>query len=102
MNDLNQLRSTRSASKALEKNYMENQNCDMQAKKARKGATVPETQAVDGLQAYLKSVSPNLVNKSAGGVRAERNAAGNDRPDKRRRISASPDGGSKEEPEDID
>jgi hypothetical protein len=34
----------------------------MQAKKTRKGATVPETQAVDGLQAYLKSFIPNLAN----------------------------------------
>jgi hypothetical protein len=101
VNDLNQLRNT-SASKSLEKNYMENQNRDMQAKKARKGTTVPETQAVDGLQAYLKSFFPNLVNGSAGGIRAERNPAGYDRMDKRRRISASPDGGREEEPEDVD
>jgi hypothetical protein len=101
VNDLNQLRNM-SASKALEKNYMENQNHEMQAKKTRKGATVPETQAVDGLQAYLKSFFPNLANKSLGSGGAERTPAANDRPDKRRRISASPDCSSEEDPEDID
>jgi hypothetical protein len=101
VNDLNPLRNT-SASKALEKNYMENQNREMQSKKARKGAIVPETQAVDGLQAYLKSFFPNLANKSACGGGAERTPAGNDRPDKRRRISGSPDRGGEEEPEDLD
>jgi hypothetical protein len=101
VNDLIQLRNT-SASRALEKNYMENQNREIQAKKTRKGATVPETQAVDGLQAYLKSFFPNLANKSAGSGGAERTPAGSDQPDKRRRISASPDGGSEEEPEDVD
>jgi hypothetical protein len=98
VNDLNQLRNT-SASRALEKNYMENQNHDMQAKKTRKGATVPETQAMDGLQAYLKSFFPALANRSAGGGGAP---VGNDRPDKRRRISGSPDRGGEEEPEDLD
>jgi hypothetical protein len=101
VNDLNQLRNT-SASKALEKNYMENQNREMQAKKTRKGATVPETQAVDGLQAYLKTFFPNLANRSAVGGGAERPPVGNDRPDKRRRISSSPDCGGEEEPEDVD
>jgi hypothetical protein len=96
VNDLIQLRNT-SASKALEKNYMENQNREMQDKKTRKGATAPEMQAVDRLQAYLKSFFPNLA--AVGGSGAERPQAGNDQPDKRCRISTSPDSSIDEEDE---
>jgi hypothetical protein len=58
VNDLLQLRKT-SSSKLLEKTYMENLNKEKQAKKARKGMAEPATQAVDGLQEYLKILFPN-------------------------------------------
>jgi hypothetical protein len=60
VNDLNQVRNT-STSKTLENTYMENVNMDLQSKKNKKGTSVPETQAVDGLQAYLKNFFPNLI-----------------------------------------
>jgi plasmid maintenance system killer protein len=59
VNDLMQVRNT-STSKVLEKKYMDNMN-NVQANKSRKVASVPATQAVDGLQAYLNNFSPIWV-----------------------------------------
>jgi hypothetical protein len=69
----------------------------MMAKKARKGASLPETQAVDGLQAYLKNFFPNLVNRNDGSTAGSglsnttETGISLDRPDKRPRISLSPE-----------
>jgi hypothetical protein len=96
VNDLIQLRNT-SASKSLEKNYLDKVNRDMQAKKTRKGVSLPETQAVDGLQAYLKNFFPNLANRNdgrtAGSGVSNTTETGEslDRPEKRPRISLSPE-----------
>jgi hypothetical protein len=97
VNDLIQLRNT-SASKSLEKKYLDKQvNRDMQAKKTRKGVSLPETQAVDGLQAYLKNFFPNLVNRNDGSTAGSglsnttETGVSLDRPDKRQRISLTPE-----------
>jgi hypothetical protein len=107
VNDLIQLRNT-SSSKLLEKNYMEKINRDMMAKKTRKGALLPETQAVDGLQAYLESFFPNLVHTNqgpngAGGHADTTGGPGIDpRQTKRQRISLTPERNPAMEDEDYE
>jgi hypothetical protein len=88
VNDLMQVRNT-STSKVLEKNYMDDMN-NMQANKSRKVASVPATQAVDGLQAYLKNFFPNLGNYGVNGTgasQAEAIQVGTGAPNKRPRVS---------------
>jgi hypothetical protein len=100
VNDLMQVRNT-STSKVLEKNYMDNMN-NVQANKTRKVASVPATQAVDGLQAYLRNFFPNLGDTVAS--RAEVIQAGTTAPNKRPRVSLEleTNAGDEEDYDDVD
>lgn len=103
VSDLNQLRKT-SASKVLEKHYMENVNSDLRAKRKKMGNTVPEQKAVDGLEAYMKHFFPNLVRNSANeenAMQGESSQEESRRPNKHQRISPDPKDARSEE-EDYD
>jgi hypothetical protein len=72
---------------------MDNMN-NVQANKSRKVALVPATQAVDGLQAYLKNFFPNLGNSTVEGAgigQTEPDQASESAPNKRPRISLDPE-----------
>jgi hypothetical protein len=92
VNDLVQLRNT-SASRLLEKNYMENLNCDLQKKRTRKVDDVPATQAVDGLQDFLKVLFPNGVRNQVSGIGNQ----GSDYSNKRPRVSLGSEGNIEDE-----
>jgi hypothetical protein len=95
VNDLVQLRNT-SASRLLEKNYMENINRDLQKKRTRKVNDVPATQAVDGLQDYLKVLFPNGVRNQVPVVGNQASGYSN----KRHRISLGSENSSAGNDED--
>lgn len=59
VNDLMQVRNT-STSKVLERTYMENLH-DTQARRAKKDVMLPVTEAVDGIQDYLKNFFPQGI-----------------------------------------
>jgi hypothetical protein len=80
---------------------MDNMN-NVQANKTRKVASVPATQTVDGLQAYLKNFFPNLGN--TGASQAEVIQAGTTAPNKRPRVSLEleTNAGDEEDYDDVD
>jgi hypothetical protein len=87
---------------------MEKINRDMMAKKTRKGASLPETLAVDGLQSYLESFFPNLVhtNQGSNGGGGHADTTGgpgiDPRQSKRQRVSLTPERNPAMEDEDYE